>query len=406
MHIDLNSCFATVEQQANSHLRGKPLVIAAYTGPGGCVISPSIEAKKLGIKVGMRVREARLIYRDVIVRDPDPELVRDVHIRFKTIFKDYSPSVTPKSIDEAVIDFSGMEYVLKRSLPDIAREIKARLRVEIGEWISCSIGIGTNRFLAKVGAGLIKPNGLVLIDHTNVRGVYEKLSLLDLPGINTRFEARLNMAGIFSPLAFLEAPMMKLKGEVFRSIGGYYWYLRLRGWEIDAIDFARKSFGQDYALQKHTNDSYELSRLLMKLCEKMGRRLRQSGYSALGIHVACLYKDGTFWHRGKKIRVEAYTTGELFRRAIWLLNQRNTPEKRIVKLSVSCFDLVKNDTVQETLFDIEGKERKVSRAVDELNSRYGEFVVTPALMAGMDKVIIDRIAFGGVSCLEDIYEMD
>ena len=109
MHIDLNSCFATVEQQANFHLRGKPLVIAAYTTPNGCVVSPSIEAKKLGIRVGMTVRDARLICRDVIVRDPDPELVRDVHIRFKTIFKDYSPSVTPKSIDEAVIDFVGQQ---------------------------------------------------------------------------------------------------------------------------------------------------------------------------------------------------------------------------------------------------------------------------------------------------------
>ena len=142
MHIDLNSCFATVEQQANMHLRGKPLVIAAYTTPSGCVVSPSIEAKRYGIRVGMTVRDAKLLCKEVAVRTPDPPLVRDVHIKFKKIFKDYSPNVYPKSIDEAVIDFTGMEHYLKRSLIEIGTEIKQRLRSEIGEWISCSIGIG------------------------------------------------------------------------------------------------------------------------------------------------------------------------------------------------------------------------------------------------------------------------
>src|SRR3990167_8444433 len=107
MHVDLNSCFATVEQQANPHLRGKPIVIAAYTTSNGCVLAPSIEAKKYGIKVGMRVRDARLLYKDVIVRDPDPQLVRDVHIKFVKIFMDYSPFVYTKSIDEVVVEFRG-----------------------------------------------------------------------------------------------------------------------------------------------------------------------------------------------------------------------------------------------------------------------------------------------------------
>jgi len=97
MHIDLNSCFATVEQQANFHLRGKPLVIAAYETPNGCVVSPSIEAKRYGIKTGMTVREARLLCRNVIVRDPDPDLVRDVHFKFKTIFKPPGKSFQDRS---------------------------------------------------------------------------------------------------------------------------------------------------------------------------------------------------------------------------------------------------------------------------------------------------------------------
>src|SRR5690348_1775659 len=86
MHIDLNSCFATCMQQANSLLRGKPLCVAAYNSPRGCIVSPSIEAKKLGIKTGMMVMEARLISRDIIVRTPDVQMIRDVHTKFKRIF--------------------------------------------------------------------------------------------------------------------------------------------------------------------------------------------------------------------------------------------------------------------------------------------------------------------------------
>jgi len=106
MHVDLNSCFASVEQQASPHLRGKPVVVAAYASANGCVVSPSIEAKQLGIKTGMTVRDARIIYPDVIVRTPDPAKYRHVHKQFAAIFHDYSPDVTPKSIDEAVIDFT------------------------------------------------------------------------------------------------------------------------------------------------------------------------------------------------------------------------------------------------------------------------------------------------------------
>src|SRR5918992_4132748 len=196
MHVDLDSCFATIEQQANPLLRGKPLVVAAYNSPKGTVVAPSIEAKTYGIKTGMRVMDAKLLYPAVIVRTPDPAKYRAVHVQFKNIFTDYSPDVAPKSIDEAVIDFSDTYALYHRSLTDIGREIKRRFRSEIGEWMVCSIGISTNRFLAKLAASLKKPDGLTTIDHTNMLDVYNTVSLLDLNGINTRYQATLNAYGI------------------------------------------------------------------------------------------------------------------------------------------------------------------------------------------------------------------
>jgi DNA polymerase IV len=401
MHVDLNSCFATIEQQANPLLRGKPIVVAAYNSPKGCIVAPSIEAKHYGIKTGMYVWEAKLLYPKVIVRTPDPPKYRAVHVQFRNIFKDYSPAVTPKSIDEAVIDFTDTYALHNRSLVDIGQEIKRRFRKEIGEWMTCSIGISTNRFLAKLAASLKKPDGLETIDHTNVESVYQHVSLLDLNGINTRYEARLNACGIFTPMEFYEASLETLKKQVFQSIVGYYWYLRLRGYETDQVDFGRKSFGNTYALGKQTNEPRELAKLLLKLCEKTGRRLRKAGFTAQGVHVSCVYTDFSFWHTGRKVEQPLYTTREIYIKALRLLNQSGYP-KQVRNLAVSVYDLIPHQSEQLEMFST--RSHAVAEPMDKINDKYGEFVITPALMMGMDETIIDRIAFGGVKELEELYQ--
>ena len=331
---------------------------------------------------------------------PNPEKYRAVHMLFRRIFRDYSPAVTPKSINEAVIDLTDTLCLYKGTITDIGKEIKKRFREEIGEWMQCSIGVSTNRFLAKLAASLHKPDGLDIIDHTNVLDVYNHVSLLDLSGINTRFQARLNAYGIFTPMEFYTAPLDLLKKQVFQSILGYYWYLRLRGHEIDAIDFKRKSFGNTYALQKQTNDKRELAKLLMKLCEKTGRRLRRAQYSAQGVHVSCVYTDLSYWHIGRKFDVPLYTTRDIYIKALRLLNLSGYT-KRVRNLAVSVYDLIFSTSEQLELFA--SPTHAVSEAMDKINNRWGEFVITPALMMGMDDIILDRIAFGGVKELEEIY---
>lgn len=407
LHIDLNSCFATLEQQLSFLQRGRPLVVAAYDSPGGCVVAPSIESKKLGIKTGMSVRDARILCPEVIVRTPHPTVYRDAHMRFRKIFMDYTPDVTPKSIDEAVLDFTRVnnQVLFKKSLIDIGFEIKKRIRLEIGEWVSCNVGIGTNRFLAKTAASLHKPDGLDIITFRNVEKVFSQLELLDLCGINTRFQARLNVHGIFTPMQLLHANLQTLKKQVFQSICGYYWYLRIRGWEVDGVEFKRKSYGQSYALGKKTDDPEYLSSLLMKLTEKMGRRLRKAQKTARGIHVACGYIDGSYWHKGKTFADEMFTTDELFKKVMLVFNAQ--PQRKVVtKLDVSCFDLANADSIQETLFETSReRKRNVSNALDMINNKWGEWTIYSALMHGREKEVVDRIAFGGVKELEEVYAL-
>jgi DNA polymerase-4 len=177
--------------------------------------------------------------------------------------------------------------------------------------------------------------------------------------------------------------------------------LRLRGYEIDPIDYARKSFGNTYALGKQTNDLKELAKLLMKLCEKTGRRLRRAAYAASGVHVACVYTDFSSWHTGRKVEIPVYTTREIYLKALWLLNMSGYP-KRGRNLAVSVYDLIPHQSEQLEMFA--SRSHAVAEAMDRINDKYGEFVITPALMMGMDDTIIDRIAFGGVKELEELYQ--
>ncbi|MBI3619558.1 hypothetical protein HY214_00195 [Candidatus Roizmanbacteria bacterium] len=399
MHIDLDSCFASIEQQANPFLRNKPVVVAAYTTPNGCILSPSKEAKKYGIKTGMRLKDAQNLCSRLLVLPTDPPKYRQVHAQFKKIFSDYSPTVIPKSIDEAIIDFAVSPFK-EYNLQLIAQEIKTRIRREIGDWISCSIGIATNRFWAKMGASLHKPDGLEMITPERILPILKTLQLIDLYGINTRYQARLNIQGIMTPVDFFNAKESVLRHQVFKGILGYYWNLRLRGWEIDDYEYQQKSIGHQYALGEKTADRIKLLRLLMKLCEKTGRRLRRSGQTARGLHLGCLYEDHTYWHHGHKFPTETYTTEEIFGKAKWIFDQQ--PQKKVViKMAITSYDFSPFHTGQTSLFDgdIE-KKRNVAQALDKINDRYGEFVIVPALMMDMDTTIKDAIAFGRIRELD------
>lgn len=397
MHIDMNSCFARVEQQAYPHLRGKPVVIAAYDKPYGIIISPSVEAKTFGIKVGMSVQEAQRMNNSIIVRTTDAPLVRDVHLKLRAIFNRYSPAVTPRSIDEAILDFHSIHNVTTDFIIQAARQIKKDIREEVGEFITCSVGIGTNRFLAKMGASLKKPDGLVVITSKNLQSIYHRLDLVDLYGVNERIKARLNVHGIFTPLQFLQADLPTLKVRVFKSIVGYYWYLRLRGWETDDVEHGRKSFGQQYALEKKTADPVELSALLMKLCEKMGTRLRRHGSAARGVHLGLSFITGEFWHKGKKFKTPMYATMDLYRNLQYLFNQRSS-RAVVTRIMVSCFGLAPHESSQPGLFDIEeNRWEKISESVDTANNKYGDFSVHAGSLLTLPRdVLPDRIGFGNV----------
>jgi len=399
MHIDLNSCFATIEQQANPHLRGKPIAVAAYTTPYGCIIAPSIEAKKLGIRVGTRVKDAKTIYPSLVVLPPDPNKYRSVHLALRQLFSDYTADLNPKSIDEFVLQLNGYPSLRQKTIHQVGRQIKKRIKKEIGEWLTVSIGVAPNRYLAKVASGLHKPDGLDEINKKNFRQIYESLELMDLPWIKARNTIRLNSVGIYTVNDFYNAGLKKLKAA-FRSINSYYWYLRLHGYEIDDVEFGRSSYGNSYALPKPLVTPEELSPILAKLVTKMGARLRRAGYRARGVHVTVAYRDGSHWHKGISFEKILFDSRDIYKKAFRIL-YKSPSKKPVRELAVSCFNLVKSSLTQLDLFEDVLAKEKLVKAVDLTNNRWGDFVVTPARMLLARDAVPDRVAFGNVKELEE-----
>jgi len=415
MHIDLNSCFAIIEQQANRLLRGRPVGVAAYDTPRGFVVASSYEAKAKGVKLGVNVAQARQLCPNMVIMTPDPPKYREAHKRFKDVLLVYTNDVTPKSIDEFVMHLENAPlYMQGVSAQTIGYQIKNSIYESLGEAVTVNVGIGPNRFLAKLAAGLHKPNGLDTITHENLRAVYEKLDLLDLPGINTRYKRRLEAFGIATPLQFLDADEDYLRKRVFKSVVGRHWYMRLRGYEPDRREFGRKTIGHQHAMSKHTADPAELERVLMKLCEKAGRRLRKNDLYAGGISLWMSFAGNrnlwsitgqdsfagqrTGWHHGEKVGARLYATHDLYAHAKRLLQSACVTEP-VRLISVSVFDLHDWDPEQLDLFGSERgylAARRISDALDAVNNRYGEFVVTPATMMEMNGVVLDRIAFGSI----------
>ncbi|MFA6249932.1 MAG: DNA polymerase IV [Candidatus Shapirobacteria bacterium] len=393
MFIDLNSCFASIEQQANPLLRGRPIAVAAYDSPRGCILAPSVEAKKLGIKVGMRVADGQLICPGLLVLTPDPHKYRAVHRQLRAILGQYTTQFVAKSVDEFVLNLEGFP-AFRRGLFTVGQEIKSRIRSEIGDWLTVSIGLAPNRFLAKTASNLKKPDGLEEINISNFKQIYARLSLTDLTGIDKNLAARLNLVGIHTVLDFFGSSLSRLK-SAFRSVCGYYWYLRLRGWEIDDVEFGRKSFGHMYSLPRPLVTKAELSPILAKLVEKTCYRLRQKGYHTRGLHLAVLYRDHSFWHQGMATQATLFSSADIYKLALRILS-RSPYLKPVANLSVSCFNLVKSQSVQFDLFDTVAPKLRLTQALDNINTIYGNFVITPAVMLGTGDQVLDRIGFGNI----------
>jgi len=398
MHIDLNSCFATVEQQARPMLRGKPIAIVNRRTDTTAIITASYEAKAMGVKVGMKFREARALCPGLIALESDPSKYRYVYHRLLDIMKDYSAHVTMKSIDEGVIDFHNSSADISgRDLVEIAHEIKQRLKDEIGVWMRCNVGIATNRFLAKTAAGLHKPDGLDVITPANIHEVLGSMKMTDLTGIAHRNEKRLNSVGIYTPLEFLNADVVTLHRVVFKSVVGRWWHDRLRGWEVDDVESDIKRVGRQYVLERFDLTRDEVTERLHHLCESVGSRMRSQSKSARGIYVYAKTLERGYWHSSSLSQLPFSSDQTIYLLAKQLFDKAPDGLKEI---GIHCYELEPIEDAQISLFNDQiVRERQVTGAIDGINKRFGERTIHSAGTLGTGIYVKQKIPFGSTRYL-------
>ena len=395
MWVDLNSAFATTEQQAHPSLRGRPMGVTNRLSKECCVIAASYEAKALGIKVGVRRTEALALCPDFIMLETDPPKYHTVYKKLFEILQDYSPKIKMKSIDEAVVDFHGTYAIRKgRSLEDIGYEIKERVRKEIGDYMKINVGIAPNWFLAKTAAGLNKPNGLDRIDHKNLLKVYENLELQDLTGIADAYGSRLRAYGINTPMDFLNASEDLLRRNVFKSINGYYWWLRLRGFEIDDNPTKLGMVGRQWVVKNPTNNEEYLRSCLHFLTETVGMKLRFRSVEARGVCVWLSFQAGGGFTDKRMYKTSVFTNADIWERVSRIFEKR--PKHMVVRtMGIYLYQIEPSKRSQLSMFDDISKAGDLSKAIDEINDFYGAFTIYAADTLTGTKNVKQKIPFGG-----------
>ena len=408
LFIDMNSFFASCAQQDNFWLRNRPVGVCVYTGRTGCIISPSVEAKRKGVKTGMRLHEAIQLCPDLVPVQTNPDRYRGYHVKIMTILKDYSSDVYPKSIDEAVVDLNGYELIHPDAVAT-AKKIKQDIRQKVGDWLRCSIGVAPNAFLAKLASDLQKPDGLSIINTQNIDTVLSRLKLTDMPGIATNSAERLKKGGIATPLAMRHASAENLKA-IFKSVLGFYWHCRLNFIEVDLSNLNDyKSMQAMRQLSREQRQSEEsVNEILVYLCLTLERRLvkRRSFAGTLGCNFR--YANGDHWDDYLSLSNPIQDAAEIYRAITGRMADYETANKEAPLLntgltSISLFvgHFTDETMVQYNLFEDNYKKDKLRKTVYDLKHKFGKQKVMRAVELSEGKVIQDVIGFGSVKDLYD-----
>ncbi|MBM2820464.1 MAG: UmuC protein, partial [Candidatus Berkelbacteria bacterium] len=288
LFLDMNAFFASVEQQVQPTLRGKPICVAPYIGDTGCCIAKSYEAKKYLVQTGTLVGEAKKACPQIVIVESRPELYMFYHKQIVKALECFSPFLRVLSVDEFNIRLGGLDASYNEAVK-MGKNIKKAIREKVGDYLTCSVGVGPNMWLAKVAGELKKPDGLVVLTLKELPALYRSLNLIDLPGINIGMIRQLQHRKIKTPYDFYLQNLHNLS----RWFGhpGRVWYYRLRGFEVDDVKATTKSIGHQHVLAPKYRDWQSARRVLIKMAHKCAERLRKKNFWAGGVSINVRFLD-------------------------------------------------------------------------------------------------------------------
>lgn len=395
LFLDLNAYFASVEQQENPELRGKPVVVAPVDSDTTCAIAVSYEAKRFGIKTGTNIGEARSLCPGLIVVGGTPGLYVSYHKQVVEAVESVVPVEKVCSIDEMRCRLIGKEQD-PETVRRIALRIKESIADTVGECMTSSIGVAPNAFLAKLATEMEKPNGLVILTAEEIYERTRSLQLTDFTGINRRMKARLQAAGIFSVEHLYAATKSELR-TAFGSKIGERWYYLLRGFELDLPDSDRKSLGHSHVLPPALRTDKGCHDIMLRLLAKAANRMRSlnlvAGEMSVFVHG---YERSWRQHLRLPATNATRTLSEEFER-MWV--NRDFSRPRTVGVTFS--SLAPADSVTPSLFDQGPDLKKLDGAIDSVNHRFGKNSVFLAAISDVKDRATEKISFQKVELFSE-----
>jgi DNA polymerase-4 len=403
LFFDLNSYFASCEQQDRPELRGRPIgVVPMENVASTCCLAASYEAKAHGVKTGTTVAEARRLCPGIIFVKVRPALYVHYHEKIVPVVESCVPVETVMSIDEMACRLTGSQTDEVKATA-LALQIKARVREKVGACLTSSIGLAPNRFLAKVASDMQKPDGLTVLRKSELPGALYRLQIQDLPGIGPRMNRRLALVGVRTVetlCALTRAQMRRLWGGIL----GERFYLWLRGEEPYVPPSKTRCMGHQHVLSPELRTWTGAYTVLQKMLFKAAVRLRRGQFYArrIGIHIKIIGvpKEESYYEDALKVHESQDTL--VFARALESLwAQVPHHQGRPLRVGVVLFDLIPASEHQYSLFENPRRET-LARVIDELNERYGRGTVEYALYRQAAQAAPTRIAFSRIPKLDEM----
>ena len=411
LFLDMNSYFASVEQQVKPDLRGKPTAVVTVDADSTVCIAASYEAKAFGVTTGTALGEARKKCPDLNVVVARHELYVEYHEKIKKAVEQNCLHISKiVSIDEMECRLRGRDMQLSNALA-LAHQVKQAIR-SVGETLRCSVGIAPNRFLAKVASNMQKPDGLVTLTIRQLPEVLFSMKPRDLPGIGHKMEQRLLNHGIVTMEQLWRLDMDQMT-QLWGGVLGTRFWLKLRGIDFDERESSTSSISHQHVLPPDLRTREQACAVGKKLLHKAAVRLRQAKLwtSAMVIYVMFskdqserdedakgywMHLDRPVWEASLRFPScqDTMTLVNVFQEA-W----EDCPKRRPVMVSVALLDLIPENMRNMTLFDEmygAGKFDRLAQVMDSVNAKYGS---TTLYLGGIHKVrdaAPPRIAFKSI----------
>jgi DNA polymerase-4 len=418
LFLDMNSFFASVEQQENPKLRGQPVAVVPVMTPHTCAIAASYEAKKFGIKTGTNIGEA-------LVKCPQLKLVlarHDAYVRVhEKVLEEvdrHLPVFKVHSIDELACQLTG-----KWREPENARalcaQIKTGFRQNLGVALTCSIGLSTNRLLAKIAADMQKPDGMTELHPRDFPGAIRELKLRDIPGIGYNMEVRLHRAGYYTVEQLWASKPERLRTAWGSVMGERMWYA-LHGVEIPDEENDRASVGHSHVLAPEQRPLPLAEAVGRRLLLKAASRMRRYGCRCAHLALTVRVENGPRLHFERRFPslCDSNTLQEIFT-GLWTECTAAAGEHaRIKKVGLTLTELTPESAgSQPELFEFPGtmpapaaeqlnKRERLAKAMDQLTARYGRDALTTGIVPGQGSSFTGtKIAFDRVPEIADFEEL-